>query len=917
MRRPCAARDPGRRWRRWGWLLVVACLLAAVPRTADAQLGSIPSPAYYATLPQYWNGNYTGALAAFQAEFNAAIKSPGSQSASGRWIDSICYLTMAGECYYHMGRLNDALTQYNNALTLYASFHDWMLRVQFPVTIASAGAGSRGPMPWGMSQRQTAIGQFPPTFLIGQGNVNNLQAVVQGGVVQQAMMVSISASEIVRCTTLAIRRRHELMGPVCKYDALTNQLVTLLARRSAPANNWSQAWADLPLGTAYAAAGNVTSAVATLERAVALNGEVDHPLTADALFQLGQLALEAGEYAKAGQLFQETSYAAANYAGTVFANPGLMEEAFRYGQLAHLMVNQKDIYPPLAPALAWSRGHGSQQLHASLAILLADNLAALGETTAAVAALGEARGILVRSPMGSGDLGARMSMVSALTSYQANQVSAGDAALNAALAYQKAGSLWLFQIGLVDNLYLSGEIYDRVAAVLYELLLRDPTPVDWAISPLEALSVMSHPHPLSYEHWFEASLKRAKEPELALEIADRTRRHRYLSSLPFGGRLLALRWVLEGPPELLNEQSLAQRQDLLARFTRYQELDDSAKKISAELAARPIVEESPEDRHEQARQLAELGTVGEAQEMILREIAVRREPAELIFPPLRKTKDLQRMLPAGHALLAFYATSSGNLYGFLFSRDKYALWNVGSPPQVNRYLATMLRDMGNTDHNHQLSLQDLGRENWKKSATRIVELLFEKSTVDLNTKFDELIIVPDGALWYLPFEALPIGSDEATAQPLISQVRVRYAPTVGLAIPYHHARRPEPKPTGVVLGKLYPHDDEAVAQEAFEPLERALKRPVVLPHNPQAPPAMLRTLLDGLIVLDDIETTDGAYGWSPTQLETGKSSPLSAWMTLPWGGPEWIVLPGFHTAAENGLRKGRLPATICFWRRAD
>ena len=28
------------------------------------------------------------------------------------------------------------------------------------------------------------------------------------------------------------------------------------------------------------------------------------------------------------------------------------------------------------------------------------------------------------------------------------------------------------------------------------------------------------------------------------------------------------------------------------------------------------------------------------------------------------------------------------------------------------------------------------------------------------------------------------------------------------------------------------------------------------------------------------------------------------WMTLPWGGPEWIVLPGFHTAAENGLRKG-------------
>ena len=57
------------------------------------------------------------------------IKSPGSPSASGRWIDSICYLTMAGECYYHMGQFPEALTQYNNALTLYAAFYNWMMRV--------------------------------------------------------------------------------------------------------------------------------------------------------------------------------------------------------------------------------------------------------------------------------------------------------------------------------------------------------------------------------------------------------------------------------------------------------------------------------------------------------------------------------------------------------------------------------------------------------------------------------------------------------------------------------------------------------------------------------------------------------------------------------------------------------------------
>ena len=30
---------------------------------------------------------------------------------------------------------------------------------------------------------------------------------------------------------------------------------------------------------------------------------------------------------------------------------------------------------------------------------------------------------------------------------------------------------------------------------------------------------------------------------------------------------------------------------------------------------------------------------------------------------------------------------------------------------------------------------------------------------------------------------------------------------------------------------------------------------------------------------------------------------LSRWLELPWGGPQEIVLPGFHTAAEDGLRR--------------
>ena len=133
---------------------------------------------------------------------------------------------------------------------------------------------------------------------------------------------------------------------------------------------------------------------------------------------------------------------------------------------------------------------------------------------------------------------------------------------------------------------------------------------------------------------------------------------------------------------------------------------------------------------------------------------------------------------------------------------------------------------------------------------------------------------------------------------------MRYAPTVGLAVPYSRVHKPRPT-IGVVLGKLHPHDDDAVAPAAFEQLGRAVSGAVALPRSLPASSSVYRTLLDGLIVFDDIEPADGPYDWSPAQIDRGKpGSALASWFTLPWGGPEQVILPGFHTLAESGLRKG-------------
>ena len=108
--------------------------------------------------------------------------------------------------------------------------------------------------------------------------------------------------------------------------------------------------------------------------------------------------------------------------------------------------------------------------------------------------------------------------------------------------------------------------------------------------------------------------------------------------------------------------------------------------------------------------------LGRKQEVVLREVAVRRDPAEIVFPPVKKTAEIEKSLPPGHALLVFFATSR-NLYAFLLNREKYTNWHVAPMPQVlARQTATLLREIGNISPNYELTPKDLADGKWRKSA---------------------------------------------------------------------------------------------------------------------------------------------------------------------------------------------------------
>ena len=226
-------------------------------------------------------------------------------------------------------------------------------------------------------------------------------------------------------------------------------------------------------------------------------------------------------------------------------------------------------------------------------------------------------------------------------------------------------------------------------------MLRDPEPTDWAFDPMESLAALTTPQPAAMDHWFEATMERqgVREVQTTIDIAERTRRRRFFNSLEFGGRLESLRWILESQTARLPQRATLQRQDMLARYPEYDRLSRKSQSIREALDKLPLVAEDQKAAKQQMGQLAELAAVGTQQEAILREIAVRREPADMVFPPLRSLADVQKALPKKHAVLAFFATK-GRLYGFLLDNERCKAWRIPSAPTLLRQMQAMFRDMG-------------------------------------------------------------------------------------------------------------------------------------------------------------------------------------------------------------------------------
>jgi len=885
-RRPC----------RFGFLariVLLAALLAFLtvsPAPLCAQMGPVLNQSYYDAISLLNDGDYTNALDAFKSELRGGIK-----VGTVRWLDSVCYYAMIGESYYRLGQYEAAVENYGAALAQYMQYPNWMGNVNFPPKITTVNHVA---YPWGTRTAQTKFGKFPAAMTMSQGKPVTANDLQKGGVITPPKFVAMPVQEIVRCVTVSIKRRSELLGPVAKHDQLLTQTLDALQKNPAPPNSWTQAWHDVQVGAALTATGNKGQAIAVLKRAVAANEEIDHPLTPYALLMLGHHFFEDAKYDEANVYFAQATYSGAEY-----GDLGVLEEAFRMSFLIHVLTNRKGVFKQLESAAGWAKKVNARELYSSLLVLAAESAALNSQTKGAAALLAEARAKMARSAMLAGEIGVRLLHVTALVEFQNGKLANGDAATANCLALAKNHSKWLYQLAVASARLANNTLSERNALAIFERLADDPHPKDWAERPLDALLTLSTPHQQLFEVWFELLL--AKEFEAAFDIADKAKRHRLFNNLPYGGRLVAIRWLLEGPSAALDKEADLQRQELLAKYPQYGDLAKQSAKLREQLAALPLAPDKPEEVKRQSELMAEWSKVSGQQELLIRQMALRREATKLVFPPVTTVKELQANLPQGEVVLLTYATSR-NIHALLISKTQYSHWRVADPALLEKKLAAMLKGLGNYDANRELTPAQLADKAWQTAARECVDTFLVGSKVNFAKPFDELVIVPDGVLWYLPWEAVQVGEPKP-GEALIVKKKIRYVPTAGLVHTPRTLRNPRPE-IGVVAGKLHPRGEAKLTEETWRKLSEKLPLVRQLKPGLNIPSPLFAGIVDQLIVLDDLNTLGkGGLNWSPLNFDRAAGvGNLTNWLVLPWKRVDVLILPGFHTVAEELPKSGRI-----------
>ncbi len=858
------------------------------------QTGRLPDSDYYLAFGQYYRGEYFQAAKDFSRGGQSAMK-----AGSTRFLDSCCYWTMYGECLFQVGKYAEAITEYERAIALYVQYtnDDWQSRVtQPPIINADVAAVQRSQVNWYAPQRNVSIPLMPDSMSMLLGRLDAALALQVGGAVAAPEVRQVDAIEFMRVTAIALQRRRWIKGGVCQYDAFSRTILDSLQKAgTADASILSKCNLVL-LGLALAGNGELDRARDVLANSLQFGGGMDHPLTSIALLELARICYEANDIARAASLAAEASFVAG-----VFYQYDIVEQALALGTEIHLRTN-RSVYPPLEKAIVWAGRDRVYLTQVSLAIRMADCLAESGATDASLKLLDETQRSAGRTDILRGPLSGRLGYLRAVNQFYSGNFDVGRKTLLESLGNFANGSRWLYQLSLVNSLVATGSgITSRQADTLYGLLLGDPQEIHWRSDPIEAMSYLASPHVPSIEAWLEIAIEN-KNYDRAIEIAELLRRHRFFASLPMSGRLMSMRWVMHAPDYAMDEKARAQRADFMTRNPVYADLTANATRVRQALLAIPLQPDAESDREKEQRDLfVELMQTSTRQESLLASFSLRREPANMIFPQ-QPDLSIVRSAMSGDVTILYVAATERAHWIFEVGSRGTKLLARHSNKEVANFVNKIMRETSLAEK--QLTVEQLQNVEWRKTVLELTAKFVPEFNTGNLSRETGLVVIPDGYLWYLPFEVLLFGADADSATMLGEKVPLRYSPTLAMAINvggnWKKANRVAVFP-GRMDNSLEPALSDPVAKEITD---RSTDTGTWA-EGLMIPGSLLGNVADQFVVLTQMEMPKqgGPFAMLPVQKDVGRSgNNLAAWLALPMEGPDSILMPAYDSNGSLGIR---------------
>ena len=878
-------------------LVIAAALLFFVPlseKSLAQAVGEAPRAEYYLARELYETGRLADAAEGFRVTLTRSMR-----IREKPWIDSIPPMVMLGESYFHVGKVALAMEQYDAALEVALAYSNWIEQVAAPVELQPLDSKLKG-INWFTSSRLTHSSTTPEP---GQLTVD---VVGQPGVGQpMALSTRVDTSEVLRTMGIAIVRRGEVLGPLAKHSPLAEHLNELLGRDVAQRAEWAKASWRLLRGLHALSVPSGADPLALIKANAFLGGDTDYFMTPLALLQLGKHQWKHKDVGAALQPWQDGSLIAARY-----EQYSMLAETLQTLAAACSAGNRTDLLAAIQNASAWGVKHSATvQANgfagaAELATMSSDWSAAEANSRQAAAAFRVRDVTLPRAQ-------AQLFFANALTAFGENRGVFGQQSLESALkimrgtAQDGAIAKQIFQMQMVLNLLQGNSLQVVDAEAVLAEILQEPSAEQWRMDPLETIAAMTTSAVPAYATWLSLAERRGSKEQI-VERMDRLQRQRLYEALPMGGRLFSLRAALLGEQKQMPANTQAAAAQVIKDSP---ELVKSTQRIAALFAPLATAPLPLEERHvsvEMRKSLTEFGKAVEQHENLLHLQALKRRPLDRFVPFSASVAEIQAALDEDDLTLGFVSTG-GRLYGTAVTKNTAETWSTTDLPQIEEHIKSLLIEIGIATPSKVTPSQATAQDaTWRETVNKLHGKLLPANIQAMVVGADRIIVVPDGLLWYLPFELLPASSRSMHSNWLAKHAVV-YLPTLG-SLPLMSTPAAKVERTLHATAAFFSQDkptNETLTEKLTAGISGSHRIEITNKnHGPFAHWSRLMT--EQLLVTAKIEPVQRPLETAFLPLDGSHSAQLGSWIETPCRSPARLILPGYQTsAALNNLADGQ------------